>query len=201
VNQSSHLPPVQCAPWCRHQNGHTDAVQPADQTCFSEPATTRLTIPQPTAARGWTSEHNAYVSLSLHHDVPDARPVVELGLNDASGILFTLDEAELFARSIWREISVAMPSLTEDFDPDSATEQERWAFDQGYEAATDPSKMDLEDVEQELRESLLDDLMRHLDRDVHRSGYIVAFVARQMPLALVEQLVDELDSVYPGRQS
>jgi len=49
--------------------------------------------------------------------------------------------------------------------------------------------------EQELRASLQEDLLRHLDQH-ENAGYIVAFVARRMPLELVEQLVDELDSVY-----
>jgi hypothetical protein len=53
-------------------------------------------------------------------------------------------------------------------------------------------------AEQELRASLQEDLLRHLDRH-ENAGYIVAFVAKQMPLTLVEQLVDELDSVYGGQ--
>jgi hypothetical protein len=56
-------------------------------------------------------------------------------------------------------------------------------------------------TEQELRRQLQEDLLRFLDRDVHISGYVVAYVARTMPLELLERLVDELDATYPERKS
>lgn len=104
MNDNLPIQPVQCAPWCRYRNGHTDALMAADQVCYSEPVATELSISQPTAGRGWSSPNRAFVSLSLHHDVPDARPVLDINLNDDSGILFTLEEAERFA---WRILHVA----------------------------------------------------------------------------------------------
>ncbi|MFD7157541.1 hypothetical protein ACFV9C_23285 [Kribbella sp. NPDC059898] len=57
-------------------------------------------------------------------------------------------------------------------------------------------------AEQELREQLKEDLLRHLDRDVHRSGYVIAWIARELTLTQLERLLDELDGMYgaPGRQ-
>jgi hypothetical protein len=107
MNASSHLPPVRCAHWCRYGTGHTDAALPADQTCFSEPVETPLSIAQPTAVRGWTSQDRAYVALSLKHHTRDAEPIVETGLNDSSGILLTLDEAERYASSLLHEVGRA----------------------------------------------------------------------------------------------
>lgn len=36
--------------------------------------------------------------------------------------------------------------MSKDYDFETATEGERWAYDQGYEAAHDPSTMDLDDI-------------------------------------------------------
>ena len=33
------------------------------------------------------------------------------------------------------------------YDFETATESERWAYDQGYEAALDPTKMDIDDIQ------------------------------------------------------
>lgn len=107
MNDNLPRPPVRCASWCRYGTGHTDARLASDQVCYSEPALTRLTIPQPSAARGWASDHHAYVALSLHHETPDDRPEIETGLNDDTGILLTLDEAERYACSILREVQTA----------------------------------------------------------------------------------------------
>lgn len=36
--------------------------------------------------------------------------------------------------------------MSKDYDFETATEGERWAYDQGIEAAHDPSRMDLDDI-------------------------------------------------------
>lgn len=43
-----------------------------------------------------------------------------------------------------------VPTVSKDYDYATATEAERWAYDQGIEAALDPSKMDLEDIQHAL---------------------------------------------------
>lgn len=49
--------------------------------------------------------------------------------------------------------------------------------------------------EQELRDALRGDLERHADRDVHFfAGFVTSWVARSVPLTLVEELVDQLDA-------
>lgn len=54
-------------------------------------------------------------------------------------------------------------------------------------------------AEQELRDALRRDLERHADRDVHMfAGFVISWVARNVPLTLVEQLVDQLDAAHPG---
>lgn len=40
--------------------------------------------------------------------------------------------------------------MTKDYDFETATEGERWAYDQGIEAALDPSRMDMEDIQHAL---------------------------------------------------
>jgi len=40
--------------------------------------------------------------------------------------------------------------VSKDYDFETATEGERWAYDQGYEAANDPATMDLEDIARSL---------------------------------------------------
>jgi len=54
-------------------------------------------------------------------------------------------------------------------------------------------------AQEELRRQLQQDLETFLNAEIHISGYIVAWLARNLRVDQLERLVDELDGVYRYR--
>lgn len=59
-----------------------------------------------------------------------------------------------------------------------------------------PSTQGIDPAIVALREELQEDLLHFLDHDVHIAGYVVAWLSRNIDLADLEALVDELNDAY-----
>ena len=89
------LPPIKCASWCIHQDGHPDLRHVGDQRCETEEHRTYLH--QPIDRREYECV-TAYVERQGAH----AKPNLHLGFDGMSGVDLTPREARHLARHLRR---------------------------------------------------------------------------------------------------
>ncbi len=89
VTMNETLPAVDCTPWCHDGTGHTDALHPDDQWCYSGDRTVKLTR-MPVLTFGehkWLDNIRVYLARER-----DGRPYMHLGRDDQVGVEMDLNE-------------------------------------------------------------------------------------------------------------
>lgn len=86
------LPAVECAPWCRDGNGHTNALQPDDQACISEEHTVELST-EPLVRLAGASTQLETLEAYLLREPDTLSSSIELSKGDIPVASLKLDEA------------------------------------------------------------------------------------------------------------
>ena len=86
------LQAVECAPWCRDGNGHTNALQADDQACISEEHTVELST-EPLVRLAGASTQLATLETYLLRERDAVNSSIELSKGDIPVASLRLDEA------------------------------------------------------------------------------------------------------------
>lgn len=96
------LPPITCAAWCSHQDGHPDMRYAVDQRCATEEARVHLDL----ADRDARNAHE-YVGVYVQREGAAATPHVYLHFDEDIGAELTPQEARRLARHLRRMAAMA----------------------------------------------------------------------------------------------
>lgn len=102
------LPAVQCTPWCRDGDGHTDAWHPGDQYCISESRQVALTRQPLIEGYGEGLQMLDFLSVGSirEHDARNA--FIDLSHGDSVGVKLSPAEALELARVLTLVAGVVM---------------------------------------------------------------------------------------------
>lgn len=94
------LPPVVCASWCVHGDGHPGMRHTVDQSCESEEARAYLHLRT-------DNEKADYVTTYVERPGAQATPTIHLGADGMAGVTLTPVEARRVARGLRRMARLA----------------------------------------------------------------------------------------------
>jgi hypothetical protein len=102
----SHLPAVDCAPWCTDGTGHIHEWHPSDQRCGDE----RTRVPlrrEPMSSTDNDDPWMSFLDVALNREW-EGQPYVSVDKNAvAGGFTMTLDEAEQLGNALLERVKLA----------------------------------------------------------------------------------------------
>jgi hypothetical protein len=96
---TDRLPAVECANWCKHPDGHTDANDPADQNCESPSRTIPLSR-HPTLIAGAEPPIRDHLVGLLKRQADASEPHIMVKHNDAMLIDLSVEDARRLASEL-----------------------------------------------------------------------------------------------------
>jgi hypothetical protein len=102
------LRPVECTPWCREGNGHTDELIPVDQACMSEKYIIELTT-EPLGIRFDGTTGPQTVSVYLLRERNARITTLELSINDEPEVSLTTEESLALRAILTDLVLIARP--------------------------------------------------------------------------------------------
>ncbi len=101
----THLPAVDCDPWCTDRTGHIHEWHARDQTCSGEPSRVPLRR-EPTFETEDHDRRMSFLDVVLNREW-DGQPYVSIDRDENAGFTMTVDEAEALANSLLERVAQA----------------------------------------------------------------------------------------------